>query len=255
MVVAVASEPVRDLVVPAPRMDVQEHRQVMAVEELGVAEVGHPVADDGPERATGRLGPRLPRRARVPRASADVHPLVDLAVQTLLLVQAPGQVGTGHTARRDRPRDVAEHVVLRVGVTEAAEQLWVCGEDVEGLHQRLLRASCSRAAFWGCAPGVAVPERPAGEEGRQLAEEVGQRLAARVRIDDHEGIPAAQRGVGPANFAHHPHTVMIEASLPSVSVGYEDGPRSSSAHSNTAPLSARWILCVDAPHAWMPSPH
>ena len=51
---------------------------------------------------------------------------------------AHDRCGTRRAVRRDRPTERAEHVVLRVRVADAREQLRMRRDDVEGLHERLL---------------------------------------------------------------------------------------------------------------------
>jgi len=121
VIVAIRPEAVGDLVEPAPRMHVREDGHVVAVDELGVGQRLHVRrVHHRTQRAPRGLGQRLAGGAsgRHLQDRRVVHPLVDLAVQPLLLVRRPGQVGAGHAPGRDGPRDVAEHVVLAVGVRE-----------------------------------------------------------------------------------------------------------------------------------------
>jgi hypothetical protein len=67
-------------------------------------------------------------------------------------------------------------------------------DDVEGLHERLLGNLPVHLEHLGDVhPGVPVLQRPPFEEGRQLAEEVLERLAVRVHVDEDEAAP----GPGP----------------------------------------------------------
>jgi hypothetical protein len=200
VIVAAGPEAVGDLVEPAPRVHVGEHRKEVAIHELGVGERVHVgLVQDRAERAAGGLGQRLASGAsfRHLEHRRVIHPLVDLAVQPLLLVRRPGQVRARHAPGRDGPRHVAEHVVLAVGVGETGQQLRVGRDDVEGFHERLLgHLPVHPEHLRHVHPRVPVLQRPPFEERRQFPEEVLERLAVRIGVDEDEPAPGSDPHLG-----------------------------------------------------------
>ncbi len=174
-------------------MEVREQRVDEAVAHLGVAEgVRALLPEVGHQMPPAHVGERLARAHALGHLEDDRHVerAIGECVDHLLVGRVPLEVAARQAVGGDGAGERVEGVVLRDGVAEPGEQLRVGRDDVERLHERLLRELPVAAQD---LPDVdllvAVLERPRGEVLRQRAQMLGQRSGLGIEVDEHEPAP------------------------------------------------------------------
>ena len=172
-------------------MEVREQRVVDAV---GNARIGNRrvVADDRLQPHASAGGHHRARR-HTGRHFAQCR-LVEIThrhrIEQFLFGRLELQVRTRRCVRRDRAREVAPCVVLRILVADPNENLRVRVDDVERLHERFLAdLPVARHHLRDVRLDVTLLRLPHREVLRQVAEEFRQRFGFEIHVDEYPAAP------------------------------------------------------------------